>query len=159
LPLKAQSLDALWALNEAHAEETSSFSLAGFQDHLQLASGVFSDSSLKSLLILFHMKLNYRSVNYKWLQSHGFEGVYIDRIIIGSELQNQGYGRALYQKAKDWAIGQGFDRLLCEVNLIPDNANSLRFHQTMGFEAIEDISHNQMTSQGFKKVQFMQWIL
>jgi uncharacterized protein len=150
-------VDKLWTLNEANSEATSSFSREDFETHLSMASCLLADHSLHSFLILFHMKLNYNSVNYKWLQSKGCDGAYIDRIIIGENLQNQGLGRRLYNQARHWAISEGLSSLLCEVNLNPPNPKSLKFHEAMGFELIADVIHPVKTDMGNKAVRFLKW--
>jgi uncharacterized protein len=156
-PLSSSSLETLWELNEANAEATSSFSLDEFQNHLSLSSAVFTDARLNSLMIIFQMNVNYNSVNYQWLKFHGFEGGYIDRVMVDHKAKNQGLGRELYCMARDWAKANGLDRLLCEVNLIPANPVSLKFHKAIGFELIEDVIHPIMTDQGPKTVRFLQW--
>jgi len=68
---------------------------------------------------------------------------YIDRIIIDSASQGQGYGRILYEDMAKFARARGYDWLACEVNTKPDNPGSHAFHLKMGFEVMGDQAYPQ----------------
>lgn len=74
--------------------------------------------------------------NLDWLRAHFEQFFYIDRIIIARGHHGKGLGRALYLDFEHVARRQGLPRLVCEVNIKPDNPASHRFHQALGFHPI-----------------------
>ena len=74
--------------------------------------------------------------NLIWLRQHLSNFFYIDRIIIGTAAQGQKLGRKLYDDIADFARARGHSHLACEVNTVPDNPGSHRFHLRFGFEPI-----------------------
>tara|TARA_B100001564_G_C20150001_1_gene450537 strand:+ start:8 stop:496 length:489 start_codon:yes stop_codon:yes gene_type:complete len=73
----------------------------------------------------------YSSVNYKWFEKKYSSFVYIDRIVISFDYQNMGLGNLFYDDLhKDFKKN---DFLTCEVNLIPRNDISMKFHKKYGF--------------------------
>ena len=74
----------------------------------------------------------YRSINYKWFENRYKSFVYIDRIVISSDYQNQGIGSLFYDHIKHIFNNQ-FKFLVCEINLKPKNSQSINFHKKYGF--------------------------
>ena len=74
--------------------------------------------------------------NLIWLQQHLTNFFYIDRIIIDAASQGAGLGRQLYNDVARFARERGHSHLACEVNTVPDNPLSHRFHLRFGFEPI-----------------------
>ena len=74
--------------------------------------------------------------NLTWLRARLDDFFYIDRIIIDGRAQGQGLGQTLYQDIEDFARQLGHKYLACEVNTIPDNPGSHRFHEAFGFKAL-----------------------
>lgn len=81
--------------------------------------------------------------NLDYLSRHLDNYFYIDRIIIDSASQGQGYGRILYEDMAKFARARGYDWLACEVNTKPDNPGSHAFHLKMGFEVMGDQAYPQ----------------
>jgi predicted GNAT superfamily acetyltransferase len=77
----------------------------------------------------------YTSDNLRWFEARGGNVNYVDRIAIGARARGQRIGEALYQ-----AAFAGLRRALrchrCEVNHLPPNPGSLRFHKRLGFEEV-----------------------
>lgn len=76
--------------------------------------------------------------NLNWLRQQLTNFFYIDRIIIDTAAQGRGLGQKLYADVADFARSCGHSHLACEVNTLPDNPNSHRFHLRFGFEPIGD---------------------
>ena len=76
--------------------------------------------------------------NVTWLREHLASFLYIDRVIVGPTLREQGTGRKLYNAAEDWARDHGLTHLAAEVYLDPPNPASHRFHTALGFHALGD---------------------
>lgn len=88
--------------------------------------------------------------NLKWLRSRIKNFFYIDRVIIDETAHGKGYGRALYNDLAGFARNAGYEALACEVNTVPDNPASHRFHLSMGFTPIGE----QTFKDGVKAVRY-----
>ena len=76
----------------------------------------------------------YDSPNYQWVSKHFINFVYIDRISVFPKFQNEKIGSALYTDLIYFSALEGYDRILCEVNIKPENPGSIRFHKRFDFE-------------------------
>lgn len=88
------------------------------------------------LLIGLDHHAPYGSPNYGWFVEHLDRFAYIDRIAIDESLRGQGWGLALYKDFEKWATTTGLPQLCAEVNVVPPNPRSVRFHETYGFERL-----------------------
>ncbi|MGJ8562524.1 MAG: GNAT family N-acetyltransferase [Alphaproteobacteria bacterium] len=79
--------------------------------------------------------------NLSWLNQNFDNYFYIDRIIVGTAAQGQALGRRLYTDIADFARTRGYARLCCEVNIIPDNPASHKFHRQQGFTPCGEQTH------------------
>ena len=78
----------------------------------------------------------YDSENYVWFSEKYPEFLYIDRIVIDEPFRSAGLGRQLYDAVKDHARTTGVKVVTCEVDTIPYNEPSLKFHEAMGFKEV-----------------------
>ena len=77
---------------------------------------------------------DYESENYRWFQrEYPDPSLYVDRIVVASEGQGRGIGRALYDVVFEEAGRRGLPFVTCEVNERPPNPGSLAFHTRLGF--------------------------
>lgn len=90
------------------------------------------------------------SMNYAWVAARYTNFLYIDRVAILPAFQNRQLGRSLYTDLIDFAKAQKCEAVLCEVNLQPLNAGSLRFHKRFDFTECG----SQFTENGTKEVQY-----
>jgi len=74
----------------------------------------------------------YPSGNLRWFEARGGNLNYVDRIAVSAEARGQCVGEALYEAAFAACSGR-YDSLGCEVNRLPPNPGSLRFHKRLGF--------------------------
>jgi predicted GNAT superfamily acetyltransferase len=74
--------------------------------------------------------------NLKWLKTRLDDFFYIDRIIIDRAAQGKGLGLRLYADVEAFARRRMHPWLACEVNIIPDNPASHRFHLKAGFQVM-----------------------
>ncbi len=93
------------------------------------------------VLIVLGASQSYGSANYTWLDSQFTNFCYVDRIIIAPAGKRKGYGRALYLALEEHAASIGAEMLLCEVNIEPENPQSLSFHASVGWEPFQDREH------------------
>ena len=78
----------------------------------------------------------YDSENYVWFSEKYPEFLYIDRIVIDEPFRADGLGRRLYDAVKEHARATGVKVVTCEVDTIPYNETSLKFHEAMGFKEV-----------------------
>ena len=78
----------------------------------------------------------YDSENYVWFSEKYPEFLYIDRIVIDEPFRSTGIGRQLYDAVKDHARATCVKVVTCEVDTIPYNEPSLKFHEAMGFKEV-----------------------
>ena len=94
--------------------------------------------------------VDYGSLNYKWVSERYSNFIYIDRISVIEKFQNVNIGTALYTDLGYFSIEKGYDTILCEVNIMPPNPGSIRFHKK--FDFVE--CGSQFTEGRTKEVQF-----
>lgn len=94
------------------------------------------NGELAAFLIAIRVGQPYDSENYVWFSEKYPQFLYIDRIVIDEPFRAAGLGRALYQAVKDRAIETGVKVVTCEVDTIPYNETSLKFHEAMGFREV-----------------------
>ncbi len=94
--------------------------------------------------------LSYESLNYRWFSTRYESFTYLDRIVVDPSHRGSGIGAALYAELERRIAGRT-PWLLCEVNVRPLNAGSLRFHQRIGFTEVGQ----QDTDGGAKRVSLL----
>ena len=77
---------------------------------------------------------DYDSLNYQWVSKRFKNFMYIDRISVFPKFQNEKIGSALYTDLIYFSAMEGYDNVLCEVNIKPPNPGSIRFHKRFDFE-------------------------
>ena len=93
---------------------------------------------------------SYNSVNYKWFEKKYDSFIYIDRIVISFKYQNKGFGTFFYDDLKS-CFRESYDSMTCEVNIIPKNDISMKFHKKYGFKEV-----GQQRTENGKKLVSMQ---
>ncbi len=99
------------------------------------------EDAIEGVLIVIGPGEPYESANYSWLDNQFTNFCYVDRIIIDSNKKRKGYGRLLYLALEEHAVSVGADMLLCEVNVEPENPQSLAFHASLGWVPFQDREH------------------
>ena len=97
---------------------------------------------------IMHAAESYRSLNFQWFKARYSAFVYIDRVVVAPSMQGRGVGYALYDDLRR-RVGGDTPRIVCEVNIRPLNARSLRFHARFGFQPVgtQDAEHGRKTVQ------------
>lgn len=110
------------------------------------------DNALGFVTVMEIGQQDYDSANMRWFEDYaertGKSVVYVDRIALSPEARGQKLGEALYEAAFEQISTA--DEIGCEVNTLPPNPGSHRFHQRLGFEAIGDRSY----ADGEKSVRY-----
>lgn len=137
--------EAVMALNNACVPEVGFLDedrltfLVEWSPYFRLVDvGVDSAAEIVGLLIGLDHTAPYGSPNYGWFVPRFDAFAYIDRIAIATSARGQGWGPAMYADFEAWARGEGLPRLTAEVNVVPPNPRSVRFHEMYGFDRLEE---------------------
>lgn len=79
---------------------------------------------------------DYDSENYQWFSKHYSKFLYVDRIVIDEPYRKLGIGRKLYFEVFRHARKINADVVAAEIDIMPYNGSSLKFHEKMGFEEV-----------------------
>ena len=83
-------------------------------------------------MICFREKSDYHSENYKFFSKKEKKFLYVDRIAIKDSYRRKGIAKNLYSMIEIQANAESIP-LCCEVNTIPLNDISIKFHEDFGF--------------------------
>ena len=92
------------------------------------------NGELAGFLLCLPENKEYDSLNYQWVSKRYLNFVYIDRISVLPKFQNENIGSALYNDLIYFSALEGYDTILCEVNIMPPNPGSIRFHKRFDFK-------------------------
>lgn len=132
-------LDAVLALNTAHAAETSHLDEAALRalvDQSFRSATITTPEGLAAFLIALDQDADYASPNFRWFQARYPRFVYVDRIVTAPAQRGRGLARALYDDLFARAEAAGHGRIACEVNRVPPNPGSDAFHAALGFHEV-----------------------
>ena len=150
---KKNHLREILTLNESFLPAVSSVDINQMSRFLRFADyfkSVLIKNKISGFLIAIQPGKKYDSLNYKWFEKKFESFIYVDRIVIGSEFQDQGIGKAFYDDLQSYA-SKKTSTITCEVNIKPSNEGSMIFHQKYGFKKVG----TQITEKGKKEVCLM----
>ncbi|MEM7330027.1 MAG: GNAT family N-acetyltransferase [Pseudomonadota bacterium] len=135
-------LTVLHAANQASVPGVSTETLDDLALWIDMATClVATDADDTALGFVTVMPLGlsaYPSPNMRWFETYadatGKAVVYVDRIALLPEARGKRLGDALYRTVFDHF--SGLDEIGCEVNTLPPNPGSHRFHQRLGFREV-----------------------
>ncbi len=131
---------AVLEINESNVPEVGSMDeveLAFFERTSPYFKVVELDGVVVGMLIgLTESDTDYPSRNFGWFCQRLDRFAYVDRIALAVSARGQGWGPALYQDFERWARSVDRPCMCAEVNTIPPNPRSMRFHTLYGFEEI-----------------------
>jgi predicted GNAT superfamily acetyltransferase len=132
----AAEAEALRALNNLHAEETSFLDAANWLALVEQAFRATSVAPTAAFLIALDETADYGSPNFLWFKARYPRFVYVDRIIVSAAHRGRGLARALYEDLFAETAARGHEHVLCEVNRVPPNPVSDAFHAALGFHEV-----------------------
>lgn len=145
---RPSDLVTLFAINQASTpgvgHEDSAAGLARWIDISTCLVAVDeADKPLGFITLIPPGTMAYDSYNLRWFERYQ-EGretslIYVDRIALTPEARGLGLGEKLYQAA--YAAFKTTDEIGCEVNTMPPNPGSHRFHQRLGFREVGTRAH------------------
>lgn len=101
---------------------------------------VVIEGSIVGVFVGLAEGLDYASPNYRWFADRHDRFAYVDRIALQSEVRGTGAADALYEEFEMWAKEAGRPVLCAEVNTVPPNPRSLRFHERRGFVVVDEVA-------------------
>ena len=152
---KKGHLEQILMLNELSLPAVSSVTIdemANFLDIADYFKSIIIDNIIVGFLIALHPGKDYHSLNYKWFEKRYKSFIYVDRIVIASSYQGNGFGKAFYNDLALFAKNKTND-ITCEVNIKPKNEGSMIFHKKYGFYEVG----TQTTENGKKEVSLMKY--
>lgn len=136
---RTEDRDVVLAINEMNLPDVGPMDGTKLDLFIEQAAGlsvVEVDASVVGMMILLGPGADYASPNYRWFSDRYDDFLYVDRIALAPEARGQGWGPALYAQFEAMAIDRGAPVMAAEVNTVPRNDRSLRFHDIAGFEEV-----------------------
>jgi predicted GNAT superfamily acetyltransferase len=81
----------------------------------------------------------YDSQNYRWFAARFERFLYLDRIVVADPFRRRGIATRLYD-AIEIAV-DSFDRMVCDVNILPPNQASLEFHAAREYREVGRLTY------------------
>ncbi len=136
-------VEAMWVINEEGLPGTGQVSPAELTALLDLASfavGAFENDLMLGFVICLPPRTSYGSLNYAWFNQRYDAFLYVDRIAVAANQRDRGVGSALYERvvatAKEHTVP-----VAAEVNRLPPNPGSMRFHHRFNFAEVGTLDH------------------
>lgn len=148
-PYRSADLPALYAINQASTPGVGHEDCAaGLQRWINVSTCLVaadaSDAPRGFITLIPPGTLTYDSENLRWFERYQIGRtetlIYVDRIALATTARGRRLGEALYTAAFE-AFAET-DKIGCEVNTLPDNPGSHRFHQRLGFKQVGTRSYD-----------------
>lgn len=104
----------------------------------EVALAAETDGALAGFVMALTPGRPYASANYRWFEARGGDFLYVDRIAIAPEARGLGLGTRLHAAL---FAAAGARPIALEVNTLPPNPGSMRFHQRLGFLEVGRAAH------------------
>ncbi len=128
--------DRILALNDAEVRHTSPLDRERLGMLHRLSSYhkvVAIAGEVGAFLLAMRDGAAYENENYAWFAARFASFMYVDRIVVASNLAGGGIGAFMYRHLFDHARSLGVNRITCEYNIEPPNPASRAFHDRFGF--------------------------
>lgn len=142
-PLGKNDSPSLWKINEEGLPGTGEVSeeeIVSLLDYSELSIGAFEGDRLLGFVICLPPGTEYASLNYAWFNQRYDNFLYVDRIAVSPDSRNQNVGTSLYAEVISVARENEVP-VAAEVNLVPPNPGSVRFHERNGFTKVGVFNH------------------
>jgi predicted GNAT superfamily acetyltransferase len=151
--VEEDDLETVLRLNEAAVPAVNSVGLEQmnwFAAHAAYFTVATRDGQFAGFLIGMRPGTAYASPNYRWFCDAYEDFGYIDRIAIATDARRLGLATRLYRDFEA-SLPPSAAVMTCEVNIVPPNDSSMRFHENYGFRRVG----TQTLGGGDKKVAMM----
>ena len=156
--VKDMELERVLSINETYVPRLSTLTFDKLK-LLQKISVYFKVILVKNeiigFILAFEENQKYDSLNYQWFNYKYKNFIYIDRVVIIDDYQNQRLGKLLYAEIEEnFKDRKNF--LLAEVNTFPMNQQSILFHERNGFTGVFEKMYTTEYAVRFfeKKINF-----
>lgn len=132
--VQPDELETVLALNEAAVPHVNSVPLAQLEKFRREAAYfrvAVVGGRIGGFLVGLTPEADYASPNFLWFRRRYDAFGYVDRVAIAEDARRFGLGSRLYADFERHC--RGMPRLVCEVNVVPPNEPSMRFHERHGF--------------------------
>ena len=146
-------LEAVLRLNETSVPAVNSVDLdqmRWFAANAAYFSVAMRNEQYAGFLIGMRPGTSYASPNYRWFCDEYDDFGYIDRIVIAEGARRLGLATRLYRDFEA-SLPRCVCILTCEINVVPPNESSMRFHEDYGFRTVG----TQTLDGGRKEVALM----
>ena len=144
--LSPQDAENMWHINEEGLPgvgEVNPSQLKALVKWSVFTLGAFEEEKLVGVRDFAFPGTSYHSLNYRWFNEH-YSALYVDRIAVGEAHRNRGVGSMLCEEVHHRAENEGIP-VAAEVNLVPLNAGSMRFHKRQGYSEVGVLKHPTYT--------------
>ena len=135
--------DGVRAVNAANVPEVGPLDddrLALFSEVAPHFDVVEIDGVVCGLFVGLGEGMAYASPNYRWFDERHERFAYVDRIALQPEARGLGIADEIYDRFEAWAAETGRAVVCAEVNVVPPNPRSMRFHQRRGFAGVGELA-------------------
>jgi len=142
--IKQTDIESVLALNNDAIPAVNALTFDELNGILRMAQKTWvveDNGRVVGALVIIGPGASYQSANYSWLDRQFTNFCYVDRIIISPSNKRKGKGWKLYATLEKHAITTEADVLLCEVNVEPENPQSLAFHASLKWTPFQDREH------------------
>ncbi|MCI4666241.1 MAG: GNAT family N-acetyltransferase [Neomegalonema sp.] len=147
-PYAPADLPAVHAINEQSTPGVGALSVEALRALIgtpEAACLIAADEAVLGFILMLRPGAAYDSPNYRWFaerlaRGEGRPHFYCDRIAIAAAARGRRVGEALYQAAIA-AAPATTEVIACEVNSLPPNPGSMRFHARLGFVEVGAATH------------------
>lgn len=129
-------LETLLALSNSHEREIGATTRAAFEELVGMSFRARMTKTGDAFLVALADRAPAIAPNYRWFAARLERFVYVDRVVVALAARHRGLGRLLYGDLVAAAAQSGFERICCEVNIVPPNPASDAFHAALGFTEI-----------------------
>jgi predicted GNAT superfamily acetyltransferase len=127
--------DELLRLNNG-ARETSLLTREKLDRMISAARVATFIEPCAAFLLAFEQADAYEGGHFMWFRRRLDRFLYIDRVVVAQDRRRHGLGRLLYADVFQLAQQLGHTSVVCEVNVLPPNPTSDKFHAALGFEEL-----------------------
>lgn len=155
--VSTQELPQVLELNDLEVPHVGKVDMAQmywFSDHADYFRVARIEGKFAGFLIGLRPGSTYASPNYRWFCQRYPDFAYIDRVAVAADARRHGIASHLYEDFAS-SMPDSVGHMTCEVNVMPPNEASMRFHLRLGFQEVGTLSHDA----GRKKVALMAKVL
>ena len=136
--VEEDDLEMVLRLNEASVPAVNSIDLdqmRWFAANAAYFRIAMLGEDLAGFMIGLRPRTSYASPNYRWFCEAYEDFGYVDRIAITTTARRLGLATRFYRDFES-SLPASAGVLTCEVNLVPPNESSMRFHEGYGFRTV-----------------------